>query len=384
MNQPAIPQQPDETFVGVTGVGYELGDTLLTNDDISAIIKQNVIKRKGSDKLTDEEVKALLTNDEWIRTMTGIATRYWHKSGATSDLAAKAIHKAVQNAGRSGELEFIITATVSPDHLYSPTVSCLVHAKLGVAVRNALGYHSCLPIDVGLACSSFGAALMVGYSFIRSGLFSYGVVVGADKMSSTVDHGDRNFMPLMGDAAAAFVLERVDQKRDSFPWGAQGFLPGVDTSGVMNIIARAGGSAEPIALESMQTAATTPGVLQPGKLWQDGHKVMRHMSPVLPQVIKQLCRQAKLNLSAISYIFPHQANLRIIKEVQSRMPKQSRKKFFTTIARFANTTSASVPLGVAIAVEEEKLRPGMVILLAPFGAGYSFVPILMKWTANQP
>ncbi|MFA4936817.1 MAG: ketoacyl-ACP synthase III [Patescibacteria group bacterium] len=389
-----------EVDVGITGVGYCLGEKKIDNQTMADIIEVAVRQKKfrisGSTDLTEKEVKELLTTPDWIESRTGIKSRYF-TSGSTSDLAAQAVQKGISSCGRKiDECEFIIVATVSPDYRYSPPTAALVVGKINVSgnlVRDELGLKNCLVVDVSSACTSFGAGLLLGYSLIKSGLYKFGVVVGADKMSSTVDMSNRNFSILLGDAAVAFVLESVSAAHSSFPYGAISFFAGTEPAGALNIMARAGGSANQLTLEDLVEAETDLFKFRPDMLWQDGKKVLKEVINLLSNpkeaadniVVGKAINRAGISLDNIDIIFPHQANLRINDNIESNLRERGYKGLmYNTIQQFGNTTSAAVPLGVAKAWEDGTLKIGDKILLLPFGGGYTFIAIFITWTADAP
>ena len=385
-------------YVGITGVGKCLGEMEVSNQEVAEVIigvnKNKKYRSVGSAKLTPEELKAVSTDDQWMRDRSGIESRYYSQL-PTSKLAAEAAKLALENSGRNKhDCQFIIVATVSPDFLYSPPTACLVHRELGLKVRNQLGLENCLVVDTSSACTSFGSALTLGYSLIKSGLYKFGLVIGADKMSSTVDPGDRSFSFLMGDAAGAFALERVKSKRlDSFPWGANSFFCGTDPSGADKIKAPAGGSARPLTLSLLARAETCVNKTRPDKLWQDGKAVFKDIINLISNtgvpaeeiVVGKALSRAGVNLSDVDMIFPHQANLRISEAIADNLFRRGfRGKVYDTIQKYGNTTSAAVPLGVAEAWKSGELKKRMTIMLLPFGGGYSFTSILVRWTADIP
>lgn len=390
-----------QTYVAITGLGYALGELPVSNQDVAQnLIEANTAKKIRAAKaanpqitqdeidaiqLTPEEISHLSTTDEWVVSRTGITKRHYTK-GSTSALAAQAVREAVIDSDhRLNDLQFILVATVSPDYLYAPPTGCLVHKSLGLKIQDELGLKNFLPADIGGSCSSFAAALILGHSLIASGLYSFGVVVGADKMSSTFDPSNRDFSSLLGDAAGAIVLEATeDPASDAFPWGTKSFFFGTDPSGAENIIAPAGGSAQPMTLDMMQKAETTLGAVLPNKLRQDGKKVFKDMIKFIPGMLEEVVKRAGLSLADINYIFPHQANLRLIEPIKKELVQRGfAGKMSDTIINFANTTSAAIPLGMATAWENLELEPGMILVLNAFGAGYTYSCIIVKWRSER-
>lgn len=375
--------------VRISGIGYELGEELISNEHISSLIEVEVKNALGKTNLTDEEREDFCTSPQWILKRTGIKQRYFALGSATSDLAVKAARKAFELRGNGIEdCEFILVATVTPDYLYSPPTAALVQHKIGLVIRNELGLKECFVADVTAACSSFAAALRFGYSLLASGQFRCGVVVGADKMSTSVTLTDRGFAIVLGDAAAAVVLETASKDKDDF-LGAASFFSWADGSKGRNIIAEIGGSANPLTLEFMEAFSTNRNnFVRPDKLWQDGKKVLEDMAEILylvkkpeDSVIGAALAKAKFELSEIDIVFFHQANSRILDWPVERMRRNGfRGIVFNTIDRFANTTSATAPLGMAVAYEEKILQFGQRVLICVFGGGYTAGTAIFKWS----
>lgn len=382
----------DPIFVAITGLGHEVGELTVTNDDVAQrLLTANTQKKARSTGTADAsldqaEVLELSTTDEWIQQRAGIKERRY-TTRSTSQLAAAAIRQAVADANRHlNDLEFILVATVSPDHPYSPPTGCLTHGDLGLDIKDELGIKSFLPVDISDACSSFGAALILGHSLIASGKYTFGVVVGADKMSTTFDPSDRAFSILLGDAAAVLALQAVsDPKLDSFPYGPNSFFFGTDPAGAENIMTPAGGSARPLTLDALQQAETSLGTIRPDRLVQKGRTVFKEMINFVPGMVVGALKRVGLTLNEIDIIFPHQANLRLNEPIEARLRELGLRKdakVWNTIQLFGNTTSAAIPLGMSLAWEAYELEPGMVILLLYFGGGYTFGCIPIRWTAE--
>ncbi len=378
--------------VRISGIGYELGDKLILNEDISAMVEASVKAKLGKSELSDKEKDSNLTSHEWIVPKTGIEQRYFAgQEVATSDLAARAARKAILKSGRKlDECEFIIIATVTPDYPYSPPTSPLIQNKIGRSVASEWGLKECFTVDVSSACTSFIAALRLGCSLIASGQFKFGVVVGADKMSTTVDFSDRNFCVLLGDAAAAITLQADLGAGETFYLRSNSFFSWCDGSKGENIIAKIGGSAKPITrelLDGKDDSKDRPPISE-FKLWQDGHSVFKDMSRLIfsaekPErtVMGRALAKAGVSLASIDIVFFHQANLRIIKIVEDKMLEAGFNGIiFNTISRFGNTTSASVPLGMAVAHEEGILKKGQLVLACAFGGGYTAGTAIFNWT----
>ena len=369
----------------ISGIGYELGEEVVINERISEIVETRVAQILGREP-NDEERAKLCTNPEWIFERTGITTRYFaSEKTATSDLAAKAVIKAIAHSHHKiQDCQFIVVASVTPDYLYAPPTGALVQHKIDFApVLENLGLQECFIVDTSSACSSFGAALRLGYSLIASGQFLFGVVVGADKMSTTVNFADRNFCVLLGDAAAAITLEATSTDKNAFWRGPYSFFSWSDGSRGDVIIARVGGSAEPFSPELINSNQFE----RPDKLWQDGQRVFKDMNRLLYSaekpnwtIVGQALFKAGIRLSEIDRIFFHQANGRIISGAEDKMREAGFKGvIFNTIDRFGNTTSPTIPLGMAVAYEEDVLKRGHKVLICVFGGGYTAGTALFEW-----
>lgn len=320
----------------ITGVGAYLPKYVLDNFEIS--------------KMVD-------TSDEWIMTRVGINTRRILKGEGrgTSFMAIKAVTDLLEKTNTDPlDVDMLICATQTPDMMF-PATSIITADKAGL--KNAFGY------DLIAACSSFVYALITGSQFIETGKYKKIVVVGADKMSSIADPTDRNTLPLFGDAAAAVLLEPNTEG-----YGILDSEAHSDGDGAKYLYMKAGGSAYPATEETVRNKEHF--------IRQDGKSVFKaavvHMAEVAESVMK------KNNLSAddISYLVPHQANLRIIDATAERLglPKD---KCMVNIQKFGNTTSATIPL--CLWDYESRLVKGNNLILCAFGGGFTWGAIYLKW-----
>jgi 3-oxoacyl-[acyl-carrier-protein] synthase-3 len=301
----------------------------------------------------------------WIVERTGIRERrVADPSIATSDLAAEAVRRAIDSSGvRPDAVEFVIVATVTPDYLASPPTASLVQVKAGLPSVSAL--------DVSAACTSFVKALEHGYTLIRSGCAKAGVVVGADIMTRIANHNDRATLPLFGDAASAFVLEATSLEYDEF--GPRNFYSGSDGTFASLIEIPAGGSRRPLTVHDI-TDPFVPGYV----LRMNGREMFKVVVPrlahhIIPDALK---KAGVASLGEVDAIVFHQANLRMIEAVQGKL--NYRGIVPINIDRFANTTSASIPLCFAEALESGKIKEGMRVLFVAFGGGLTWATALMR------
>ena len=375
--------------VQVSGIGYELGEDLIDNKRVSEIVNASVRRTLGRNS-TEEEEKNLFTDADWISERTGIHGRYLARpETATSDLAAKAVLKAIERSDRKvQDCGFVLVATVTPDYFFSPPTAALVQKKIGFQPRNGSKLNQIIGADMSLACSSFATALRFGYSLIASGECEFGVVVGADKMSTAANPADRSFYVLLGDAAAAVALQAVSEKENAFLTQGKSFFSYLDGEGWDKIIALLGGSRNPLTFGVMEEMSRNQ-LRRPDKLWQDGVTVLKEIGNLVysnskPEgtIIGDALANSGIGLSELDFVFLHQASGRIVAPIKRRIQKAPGFKgnIFNTYARFANTTSASLPLGMAVAYEEEKLKKGDNILGCVFGGGYSAGTAFFRWS----
>jgi 3-oxoacyl-[acyl-carrier-protein] synthase-3 len=289
--------------------------------------------------LTNADLEKMVeTTDEWIMTRTGIKERRILENGATSDMGAGAVRSVLAQRGIGPEeIDVIIVATVTPDMLFPPTAT-LIQEKVGA--KNAWGF------DLSAACSGFVYALVVGSQFIEAGTFKKVIVVGSDKMSSISDYTDRNTCVLFGDAAGAVLLEPSDDPM----LGIQDFRLYCDGSGEKYLHMKAGGSLNPPTHETVD------------KKW---HYIYQDGKNVFKAAVKGM------------------ADLRIIDACRERMGLDP-SKVMINIERYGNTTAATIPLCLSEWHQAGKLKRGSTLVLASFGAGYTWGAILLKWSLNKP
>jgi 3-oxoacyl-[acyl-carrier-protein] synthase-3 len=325
----------------ITAVGHYVPDRILTNADLEKIVD---------------------TNDEWIRTRTGIRERHILDQGATSDLAVNAAQQILKNRGITAEeLDLIIVATITPDMIL-PATACVVQEKIGA--RKAWGF------DLNAACSGFLYAVSVGARFIESGVHSKVLVIGADKMSSITDYTDRNTCVLFGDAAGAVLLEPTNEKN----FGILDQCLYSDGSGGEFLNIRAGGSLNPASHETVEKKMHY--------VYQDGKSVFKSAVVGMADVSEEIMKRNHLQSSDIAWLVPHQANLRIVDATAQRMGVES-SKVMVNIDRYGNTTAATIPLCLSEWWQAGKLQRGQNIVLAAFGAGYTWGAMLIKWSLQN-
>ncbi|MDP2883836.1 MAG: beta-ketoacyl-ACP synthase III [Ignavibacteria bacterium] len=314
--------------------------------------------------LTNAELEKMVdTNDEWIRTRTGVSERRILEQGATSDLAVGAIQNMLAHRKiEVTEIEIIIIATVTPD-MFFPSTACVVQDKIGAS--NAWGF------DLSGACSGFLYALVAGAQFIESGAASKVLVVGADKMSSIIDYTDRNTCILFGDGGGAVLLEPSEDP----DYGLLDHRMYCDGSGGAFLYMKGGGSLNPSTHESIDKRMHY--------MYQDGKAVFKVAVKGMADVSAEIMQRNNLKGEDVAWLVPHQANLRIIDATADRMGLD-RSKVMINIDRYGNTTAATIPLCLSEWWLEGKLRKGQNIVLASFGAGYTWGAALIKWSLENP
>ncbi len=309
-------------------------------------------------RLTNKELETMVeTNDEWIKSRTGVEERRILKGEGlgSSDMAVEAVKELCKKRGISpDEIECLICATVTPDMVF-PATANIICGKAGI--NNAFSF------DIGAACSGFLYALTSGAAFIESGRYKKVVVVGVDKMSSIIDYSDRATCIIFGDGAGAVLLEPNEE--------ANGVLDSIlksDGSGWRYLHMKAGGSVKPATVETV--------LAKEHYVYQEGQAVFKFAVKGMADVSYELMQRNNLTPDDIAWLVPHQANLRIIDATASRMnlPKE---KVMINIQKYGNTTAATLPL--CLWDWEKQLKKGDNIILAAFGGGFTWGATLVKW-----
>jgi 3-oxoacyl-[acyl-carrier-protein] synthase-3 len=314
----------------VIGTGGYLPEKILTNQDLERMVD---------------------TSDEWIRTRTGIAQRHIAADDEmASDLALKASREAIKSAGISlEEIDLIIVATTTPDVIF-PSTACILQDKLGVG--------SCAAFDVQAVCSGFIYALATADMFIRAGKCRSALVVGTEIYSRILDWSDRSTCVLFGDGAGAVVLTQSD------------------TPGIISSHLHADGSHSSIL--------SAPGSIRGGKIQgrpfvvMEGNAVFKFAIKVLEEVVQEALAENNLQISDIDWLIPHQANIRIIISTAKKLGIPM-ERVVATLDKQGNTSAASIPLAVDIAVRDGRIKPGQRVLLEGVGGGFTWGAVLMVW-----
>jgi 3-oxoacyl-[acyl-carrier-protein] synthase III len=316
-------------YTRIVGTGSYLPPNAVSNDDLARRVD---------------------TSDEWIVSRTGIKQRHIASAEQTSsDLAVEASNAALAAAGVSAaDLDLIIVATSTPDFVF-PSTACLVQARLGV--------KGCPAFDVQAVCSGFVYALALADSLIRAGQARTALIIGSEVFSRILDWSDRSTCVLFGDGAGAVVL-----RADSRP-------------GVLGAVLHADGSQAGIL--------STPGNVSGGSvigvpfLRMDGQAVFKLAVRVLDEVARETVSRCGLTLEDVDWLIPHQANVRILEATAKRL-KIPRERLIVTVDQHANTSAASVPLALDVAVRDGRIRAGHRVMLQGVGGGFTWGAALVE------
>ncbi len=325
----------------ITGWGAYAPANVLTNDDLSEIVE---------------------TSDEWIASRTGIRERrVAGPAESTATMAATAGLRAVAVAGlQPDDVDMIILATLTPDHL-TPATSVLV--------KEAMGAHRAAAFDVGAACSGFVYAYATAHAYVMSGLARHALVIGSELLTRFLDWSDRNTCVLFGDGAGAVVVSASDEPGG----GMSGLELTADAAGAWSIWIPAGGARRP---STPETLADSQQYLR-----MNGRETYRYATRTIASTALAAIAQAGWTADQVDLFIPHQANLRIIESVAAGLGIPM-ERIYLDLDRYGNTSAASVPIALAEAVDEGRVRPGDRILFVAFGAGFTSGAAALTWTAD--
>ncbi|MGE4586397.1 MAG: beta-ketoacyl-ACP synthase III [Mangrovibacterium sp.] len=320
----------------ITGIGAFLPEYRLSNDELSSMVD---------------------TSDEWIMQRIGICERRIFKEPGrgSSDMGTAAVRQLLEKTGiRPEEIELLICATITPDKPV-PATGNIISRK--ARLTNAWSF------DLNAACSGFLFAMATAASFIETGRYKKVIVVAAEKMSTIVDYTDRTTCPLFGDAAAAVMLEP-----SADDCGMMDYMHHTDGKGRNYLYVKAGGSKFPA------TAETVAG--REHFIHQDGPTVFKNAVSRMADVAVELMQKHGITAEDLNWLVPHQANMRIIEAVARRM-QISTEQVMVNIQRYGNTTAATIPL--CLYDYEKQLKKGDKLILAAFGAGFTWGAMYIKW-----
>lgn len=325
--------------VKIAGLSTYVPPRVLTNDDL--------------EKLVD-------TSNEWILQRTGIKERHIVDPGvATSDLAKEAAIGAMRQAGVTpDDIGFIVVGTTTPDTIF-PSTACLLQHKIGA--RRAWGF------DLGAACSGFTYALTTGMQMVATGAHDHVLAVGADVMSSIIDYTDRTTCVLFGDGAGAVVLSPAGEGEPHII----DFAHEIDGSGGPALCMPAGGSKMPASHETVEKRLHY--------VKQDGATVFKFAVRKSEEICRRVLERNGLDPSDLDLFVSHQANRRIITAAAERLGLAD-EKVIINLDMYGNTTAATIPLALADAVRQKRLKKGDLVLLASVGAGFTVGAVLLRWS----
>ena len=316
-------------------------------------------------KLTNKDLEKMVdTTDEWITTRTGIKERrILEKGKGTSYMAVRAVQMALKQRNISAdEIDLIIVATATPDLTFPATAAF---------IQKELNATNCWGFDINGACSGFVYALATGAQFIESGRHKKVLVIGADTMSSIVDYEDRNTCVIFGDAAGAVLLEPSENKN----YGIDDFVLRIDGIGIESLHMESGGSRYPTSQETVDNKRHF--------VKQDGKTVFKYAVREMANITQEILEKNGLSGKDINYFIPHQANLRIINSVANKL-RLNQDQVVINIEKYGNTTAGTIPLAMSEIYQKGMLKQGDRILIATFGAGFSWGSLLLKWAINPP
>ncbi|MEH6456260.1 MAG: beta-ketoacyl-ACP synthase III [Cocleimonas sp.] len=318
----------------ITGTGSYLPEKILTNHDL--------------EKMVD-------TSHEWIVERTGIEKRHIAEKGQTTcDLAEVAARNAIEMAGIAIEdIDLIVFATTTPDLVF-PSTACLLQQRLGI--------RGCTAFDVQAVCTGFVYALGVADKFIKSGSHKCVLVIGAETMSNITDWTDRGTCILFADGAGAVILEATEEE-----------------DGILSTHLHADGHYRDL-LKTNGGVSSNPELMEAGGVFMEmkGNEVFRIAVNTLGRIVDETLEHNNMQKSDIDWLVPHQANIRIIKATAKKL-KMSMDQVVVTVHEHGNTSAASVPLALDVAVRDGRIKRGEIILLEAFGGGFTWGSALIKF-----
>lgn len=320
----------------ITGIGAFLPEYRMTNEEISQLVE---------------------TSDEWIMQRIGIKERRILKEEglATSDMGVAAIKELLEKTGtKAEEIDLLICATMTPDSPL-PATGNIICYKAGLI--NAWSF------DLTAACSGFVYALTTGAKFIESGQYKKVIILGADMMSSVTNYKDRATCPLFGDGAAAVLIEPTTEDL-----GVIDHINRVDGVGAQFLHIKSGGSLKPASYESIDNDEHF--------IYQEGQTVFKTAVSNMADIAVEMMQKHQISTTDLTWLVPHQANMRIIDAVGRRMGID-KEKVMVNIQQYGNTTAATIPL--CLYDYESQLKKGDTVILVAFGAGFTWGTIYLKW-----
>ncbi|MBU0498591.1 MAG: ketoacyl-ACP synthase III [Gammaproteobacteria bacterium] len=312
----------------ITGTGSSLPEKVLTNRDLEGMVD---------------------TTDEWIRERTGIEKRHVVSKGETTGgLAEAAARQAMEAAGKQpSDIDLIILATTTPDQIF-PSTACLLQQRLGI--------HGCPAFDIQAVCTGFVYALSTADKFIRTGSARCALVIGAETLSRIVDWTDRTTCVLFGDGAGAVVLEASEEP------------------GILSTHLHADGAYENL----LRVAGGLSNREASSYIEMRGNEVFRVAVTTLGRIVDETLEANNLDKSAIDWLIPHQANIRIIQATAKKL-RMDLDRVVVTVGQHGNTSAASIPLALDTAVRDGRIKRGETLLMEAFGGGFTWGSVLLKF-----
>ncbi len=331
-----VVMQVDRPRAMITGVGVYYPDYILNNEELSRMVD---------------------TSDEWIMTRVGIKERRILKDPTKGSawMGARAVERLLEKTGtKPEEVDLLICATVTPD-MHFPANAQVIADMVGI--KNGFGF------DLNAGCSGFLYGLVTASQFVESGRYKKVVFVGAEKMSVITDYTDRKTCPLFGDAAGAVLIEPTFEEL-----GVMDHILRSDGMGRDHLYMKAGGSLNPPSIETVTN--------REHYIYQDGQFVFKHAVTNMADTAVEIMEKNGLKPEDVAWLVPHQANLRIIDATGRRMGLEP-SKVMINIQKYGNTTSATIPL--CLYEWENQLHKGDNLILAAFGAGFTWGAVWLKW-----
>ena len=323
---------------------------------IGAYAPSRILSNADLEKMVD-------TTDEWIEKRTGIKERRIASSEeATSDLGVKAAEKAIERAGIAKvDVDLIICATLSPDYLCMPSTACVIAGKLGI--------HNVMAFDISAACSGFVYMLSMAKAFIESGAKKNVLLIGAEKISSMIDYTDRGTCILFGDGAGAAIIGTTDNKNEAI----LDIHASADGRYGDFLITPGCGSKYPCSQETLDNKLHY--------IKMQGNDVYKIAVKTLTNDVIDILKHNNVEPSEVDHFIPHQANFRIIEAVRAKLNFPVEKTVLT-VAKYGNTSAASIPMAMNDAYEEGRIKKGDLMLLDTFGGGFTWASALVRFGGN--
>lgn len=324
---------------------------------IGSYVPEKILTNSDLEKMVD-------TTDEWIVQRTGIKERrIASDEEASSDLGYKAALSAIARSDiKKSEIDMVMCATLSPDYLTMPSTACMISEKLGI--KNVMAF------DVSAACTGFIYLISLAKAFIESGAKKNILIIGAEKISSLIDYEDRSTCILFGDGAGAAIISATENKEEAII----DVLASSDGKHGDLLITPGGGSRNPIRAENFDER------LQYMKM--SGNEVFKVAVKTLTNDVLEILKKNNIKSSEIDMFIPHQANLRIIEAVRARLNFPVEKTALT-VAKYGNTSSASIPMAMNDLYEDGQIKNGDLLLLDAFGGGFTWGSALIKFAGKN-